>query len=321
MDYGKIVGIDKPVSRIVLGTDRLRGRRLPWVRDNRRENRAFALLDHAFELGCNSFDTARAYGDSERTLGSWMRKRRNRDDVVVISKGCHPDGSGRPRMRAAEVSHDLHRSLGALGADHIDVYLLHYDAPAARLEPVLERLNRHVAEGKIAAIGASNFSHQRIEDANNAAAALGLRPFAASSVQFSLVEWTRPPWPNAVTIAGDDQRDARDFYAAHDMPVLIWSSLARGFFSDPRTEFASAYFGTDENNRRLDRARRIARLHDVSVAQVALAYVLSHPFNGFAIVGCATREKLAQDVGALSVRLDEAALRYLVAGTPDQSGC
>lgn len=311
MDYGKIVGIDKPVSRIVLGTDRLRGRRLSWVHDNRRENRAFALLDHAFELGCNSFDTARSYGDSERTLGRWMRIRRNRDDVVVISKGCHPDGSGRPRLHAADVSHDLHQSLRALGADHIDVYLLHYDAPAARLEPVLERLNRHIDEGKIAAIGVSNWSHHRIEGANAIAAKLGFQPFAVSSVQFSLPDWTRPPWPGAVTIGGD-QCEAREWYSTNDLPVLIWSSLARGFFSDPRPEFASKYFGTGENNRRFDRARRVARLYDVTVAQVALAYVLNHPFNGFAIVGCTKPENLAQDVGALSLELDDATMRYLV---------
>jgi aryl-alcohol dehydrogenase-like predicted oxidoreductase len=179
MEYGKVAGIDKPVSRIVFGTDRLRSRRLWWLPDRSLGHQAFALLDRSFELGCTSFDTARIYGDSERTLGAWMRKRRNRDKVVVISKGCHPDGLGRPRFSASDVSRDLHASLTALGTDFIDLYLLHYDHPAARVEPVLEQLNRHIDEGKITAIGASNWSHERIDVANAAAASHGLKPFCA----------------------------------------------------------------------------------------------------------------------------------------------
>src|ERR1700731_3963335 len=166
MDYGKVTGIDKPVSRIVFGTDRLRARGLPWLPNRSLEKQAFSLLDRSFELGCNSFDTARIYWDSERTLGAWIRKRRNRDKVVVISKGCHPDGSGKPRLSPFDVSHDLHASLKTLDTDFIDLFLLHYDHATARVEPVLEQLNRHIDEGKISAIGASNGSHEGIASAN-----------------------------------------------------------------------------------------------------------------------------------------------------------
>ncbi len=97
-DYGKVAGIDKPVTRIVFGTDRLRGRRRSWLPDRRLEQQAFSLLDRSFEPGCNSFDTARIYRDSERTLGTWLWERRNRDEVVIITKGCHPDGRGHPQL-------------------------------------------------------------------------------------------------------------------------------------------------------------------------------------------------------------------------------
>ncbi len=314
MEYGKIAGIDKPISRIVFGTDRLQSRRLSWLPERRRELRAYSLLDRSIELGCNTFDTARIYGDSERTLGAWMRKRGNRDDVVVISKGCHPDGSGRPRLSAADVSCDLHASLAALGTDFIDLYLLHYDHPAAEVEPILEQLNRHIDDGKIGAIGVSNWSHGRIDEANALAASRGLQLFSASSVQFSLADWTRPPWPGAVTVGGDGQHNAREWYATHDLPLIAWSSLARGFFAKPTNHWAATYFGTEENNRRLERARILADEHHVTVAQVALAYVLSHPLRVFAVVGCATQEKLADDVNAMSLKLDEAALRWLATG-------
>jgi aryl-alcohol dehydrogenase-like predicted oxidoreductase len=324
MDYGKVTGIDKPVSRIVFGTDRLRGRGLPWLPNRSLEQQAFSLLDRSFELGCNSFDTARIYWDSERTLGAWIRKRRNRDKVVVISKGCHPDGSGKPRLSPFDVSHDLHASLKTLGTDFIDLYLLHYDHATARVEPVLEQLNRHIDEGKISAIGASNWSHERIASANIFAASKGLQPFGASSVQFSLPDWTRSPWPGAVTLGGDGQRAARDWYSTHGLSVFAWSSLARGFFSNhyepknpdgnPVSQWCATYFGTEENIQRLERARMFAREHHVTVAQVALAYVLCHPLHAFAVVGCTTLEKFADNVGAQTLKLDEATLHWLATG-------
>jgi aryl-alcohol dehydrogenase-like predicted oxidoreductase len=327
MDYGTITGTDKPVSRIVFGTDRLRGRRLPWLPRNRSlEQQAFSLLDRSFELGCNAFDTARLYRDSERTLGAWIRERRNRDKVVIISKGCHPNLlSGHPRLSPSDVSHDLHASLKALGTDFIDLYLLHFDHPTARVEPLMEQLNRHIDEGKISAIGASNWSHERIAGANTFAASKGLKPFSASSVQFSLADRTRSPWPgNAVTLGGEGQRAAREWYSTHGLPVFAYSSLARGFFSnhyDPKnpngnrvSRWSATYFGTGENIQRLERTRAFAREHHVTVAQVALAYVLCHPLHAFAVIGCTTFEKFAENVAALSLKLDEATLHWLATG-------
>jgi aryl-alcohol dehydrogenase-like predicted oxidoreductase len=325
MNYDNIAGVDKPVSRIVFGTDRLRARRPPGVPSRTLEQQAFSLLDRSFELGCNTFDTARMYWDAERTLGAWMRARHNRDKVVVISKGCHPNLLLRhPRLSPTCVSHDLHASLKALGTDFIDIYLLHYDNPGVPVEPVIEQLNRHVDEGKVGVIGASNWSHERIASANAYAVRSGLKPFAVSSVQFSLADWARTPWPGAVTLGGDEQRAARDWYVAEGLPVLAYSSLARGFFSDHYdptnpavnrvSRWCATYFGSGENIQRLERARDFAREHSYTVAQVALAYVLCHPLRPFAVVGCSTTEKLVENVAALSVKLDEATLEWLATG-------
>lgn len=325
MEYKTIRGLDKPVSRIVFGTDRLRARPFPWLSNRSLEYQAYSLLDRAFELGCNSFDTARIYWDSERTLGTWIRERRNRDKVVVVSKGCHPHLLLRyPRLSASHLTHDLHASLKALGTDYIDLYLLHYDDPSARVEPIIDRLNRHINEGKICAIGTSNWTSGRIAGANEYADGNSLKAFSASSAQFSLAEWTRPPWPGAVTLGGDAQRPTREWYVKNGMPLFAWSSLARGFFSNhyvpghPRANRVSrwcvTYFGTEENMQRLERARSFARAHHATVAQVALAYVLSHPLDAFAVVGCATVEKFAENVAALSLKLDTATLDWLATG-------
>ena len=82
MQYRNIRGIDKPVSRLVLGT---------MIINTRELEKSFSLLDAAFDLGCTTFDTAHVYagGDSERAIGRWMEERGNRDKLVVLSKGAH----------------------------------------------------------------------------------------------------------------------------------------------------------------------------------------------------------------------------------------
>jgi aryl-alcohol dehydrogenase-like predicted oxidoreductase len=325
VDYRTVHGIDKSVSRVVFGSDRLGCRERPWLPNRSLEQQAFSLLDRSFELGYNTFDTARMYRDSERTLGAWMRQRRNREEVVIISKGCHPDLSRKtPRLSASDLTQDLHASLKALGTDFIDLYLLHYDDPTASVEPIMQRLSRHIDEGKISAIGASNWSHNRIARANTAAAGKGVTPFSASSVQFSLVEWTRPPYPGAVTLGGDGQRAAREWYSTQGLSLFAWSSLASGFFSNhydpkipdhnPVSRWCTTYFGTEENIQKLERAKALAHEQHVTVAQVALAYVLCHPLHPFAVVSCTTAEKLAQNAAALSLKLDEATLHWLATG-------
>ena len=88
MKYGKVQGVDKPVSRLVLGTMIINANEQP---------RSSELLDAAFELGCTTFDTAHVYGggNSERGLGVWMRERGNREKVVILSKGAIPNGDAR----------------------------------------------------------------------------------------------------------------------------------------------------------------------------------------------------------------------------------
>ncbi|MGH9437253.1 MAG: aldo/keto reductase, partial [Terriglobia bacterium] len=80
------------------------------------------------------------------------------------------------------------------------------------------------------------------------------------------------------------------------------------------SRWCARYFGTDDNIQRLERARMFARDHHVTVAQVALAYVLCHPLQAFAVVGCKTSEKFAENMAALSLKLDKATLHWLATG-------
>ena len=224
MLYGNVRGIDKPVSRLVLGT---------MIINTRELEKSFALMDAAFELGCTTLDTAHVYagGDSERAIGRWMEERGNRDKVIVLSKGAHPNAD-RKRVTPFDITADLHDSLTRLRADYIDIYMLHRDDPGVPVGPIVECLNEHLQAGRIRAMGGSNWRHERIQEANDYAEAHGLVPFAASSPNFGLAEQVEDPWgPGCVSLSGPDEAEARKWYQESQMPVFAYSSLGRGFFS------------------------------------------------------------------------------------------
>lgn len=315
MEYGSVGGIDKPISRLVQGTVMLDASDL---------DAGFALLDAVYALGCTAFDTAHDYGDgdSERCLGRWIRQRGVRDRVCVIDKGAHHNVDRR-RVTPFDITSDLHDSLARFGFEPIDLYLLHRDDPSVPVGPIIETLNAHVAAGKIMAFGASNWSHQRIEEANAYASDHGLRPFAASSPHFSLAEQFVEPWEECVAISGPGNEEARAWYRESSLPVFAWSSLAGGFFSGRFTRgnldsFASYLdqicvntYCREANFLRLERAQMLADDKGLSLPQVALGYVLNQPLDLYAVVGCASGAEFAANLAATHLELSEAELAWL----------
>jgi aryl-alcohol dehydrogenase-like predicted oxidoreductase len=313
MRYANLPGIDKPVSRLVQGTVMMNSQNREW---------SFDLLDGIFELGCTTFDTAHGYarGESEHTLGQWLDRRGNRDRVVIITKGAHPY-DGRNRVTPSDITSDLNESLARLQTDYVDLYLLHRDDPAVPVGPIIEVLNEHKAAGKIRLFGGSNWSHKRLQEANDYAAAHGLTPFAFSSPNVSLARQFREPWPGCISITDDGA--ARDWYQHNDMPVFAWSSLAGGFFSgrfrrdnldtfdDYFDKVCVAAYCYEDNFQRYDRAAQMAQAKGVSVSQIAMAYVLRQPMNMFALVGCYHRDEFAANMAALELALTPDEMKWL----------
>ncbi|NLF00941.1 MAG: aldo/keto reductase [Anaerolineales bacterium] len=308
MEYGAIAGVDKPVARLVLGT---------MIISAREQERSNALLDAVFEQGGNAFDTAIVYagGESERGLGAWMEARGNREQVVIISKGCHHNAD-RKRVTPFDLAADLHDSLARLRTDYVDVYLLHRDDPAVEVGPIVEAFNEHLAAGRVRAFGGSNWTHERIAAANAYAAARGLMGFAVSSPNYGLAEQVEDPWgPGCVSLSGPAAREARRWYAETRIPVLAYSSLARGFFSGriTRENFAETHATLDGacqraychevNFQRLERAAQLARERGVSVPQIATAFILGSEMDVFPLVGAASGEEFADTMRAFEVRL------------------
>lgn len=315
MQYGTIPGIDKPISRLVQGTVMIESKEL---------EKSFALLNGVFELGCTAFDTAHVYGggDNERTVGKWIRERNVREKIVLIGKGAHPNAD-RQRVTPFDITADLHDSLARFGTDYIDLYLLHRDNPAVPVGPIIETLNEHLRAGRIRAFGGSNWTYQRIQEANRYAAEHSLTPFVVSSPNFSLADQLRPPWAGCISISGAQGEAARQWYAQQKLALFTWSSLAGGFFSGrfrrdnlksfqaPLDKLCVQCYCDEANFQRLDRVQALAAQKMLSVPQIALAYVMSQPLNIFALVGCQTPSEFAENVTASDLKLSAAEIATL----------
>lgn len=312
MQYGKVPGIDKRISRVVQGAIML---------TSETESEGFALLDAAYAHGCNTFDTAHVYGNGEcdRVLGRWIAARGLRDQIVVIGKGAHHNAD-RKRVTPFDITADIYDTLARMRTDHIDLFLLHRDDPGVPAGPIVETLHEHKTAGRIRAYGGSNWTTERIAQANAYAQAHGLTPFAASSPHFSLAEQIEAPWDDCVTITGAANAAQREWYLREQMPLFCWSSLAGGWFSGRLTRENQAEhtdtlymrcYGCEANWRRLERAASLGRARGLSAAQIALAYVLNQPFNVFALVAAYTPDEFAASAAAVSVSLSKEEMAWL----------
>ena len=317
MKYGKVAGVKKPVSRIVQGC--------MMIGDKDRQEWSNELLDAAFSAGITSFDHAHGYGGGacERAIGNWMRERGNRENVMILDKGCHPHG-GEKRVRPEIIESDIADSLERLNTEYIDLWLFHRDDPEKPVGPLVETLNKMVDSGKIHAFGGSNWTFERIEEANEYAEKHSLMPFAASSPNFSLAAQIDSPWgSDCITVSGPSQEKARAWYGERDFPVFSWSSLARGFFSgrltranldQVRGEFEDhtiRCYVCEENLTRLDRAEELGREKGLSVPQIALSYVQNYPMNVFSLVGAHSGEEINANIKALDTTLTEEEVAWL----------
>lgn len=282
------------------------------------ERRAFLYLDGLLEIGCFAFDLAASYqlGGTERLFGAWMASHGQRERLFLVTKGALPLPIVSPhRLTAKDISSDLHASLRRLGTDYVDLYLVHRDDPGAPLEPVLEVLTDFLLAGKIRAWGVSNWTVERIRAMDRLARASGVPSLAASSPHFSLAEWSRPPWPGTVSLAGDSQRDAREYHRRTGLPVLAWSPLGQGFFSIPEVRGNPQVYGSRINAERRQRAQELAQKRQLSVVQLALAYLLNQPFPVYPVVAASTVDKMRSNLEVTKLNLSEDELRWLESGS------
>lgn len=315
MRYGKIENVNKPVSRILYGTA------MPPFNEGRDGS---ALFDAMYELGINTFDTARVYGDAEKSLGRWIEERELRDKCVILSKCAHPLPDGTKRVCEKEIRADFALSSGYLRTDHIDIYLAHRDDMDVPAGEIVEIFNALHEEGKIGAFGGSNWTHERIEEANEYAYKHDMIPFTVSSPNFGLAEQVKDLWGGgSVSISGPKGERARTWYQKENMPVIAYSSLGRGLFSGKLKsseaacadrvldEFAMKGYAYPQNFERLRRCEELAQEKGCSVSQIAMAWLFAQEINTFAVVSTSKKERMKENIAAMETALTKEELLYL----------
>lgn len=315
LPHGAIRGLDRPVSRLVMGADNQTG-----------QPEADVMFDHWFERGGNAFDTAYLYtgGRSESQLGSWIRSRGVRDQVVVITKGAHT-----PYCAPRWIEPQLCESLERLQTDCAELYFLHRDDPEIPAGEFVDALNEQLRKGRIRAFGGSNWTLARVREANAYARVHGLVGFTAVSNNFSLARMLEPVWAGCVA---SSEPEYRAFLAESGLALLAWGSQARGFFT-PRADAAAAgrqegglqrhawghpdlaeiarVWLSPQNLERRRRAGALAERRGVDMICVALAWVLAQPFPVFALIGPRAPWETRSSLRALELSLSPEELAWL----------
>jgi predicted dehydrogenase/aryl-alcohol dehydrogenase-like predicted oxidoreductase len=300
LPHGQIAGLAKPMSRLVMGVD-----------NQRNITHASVMFDDFVERGGNVFDTGHIYGGGqcERVLGAWLRNRGLRDQMVILDKGAHT-----PFCTPKDLSQQLLISLDRLGTDHLDIYMMHRDNLDVPVGEFVDVLNKHQAAGHFHIFGLSNWTLERLKEADAYAKQHGLNSFSAISNNFSLARMIEPPWAGCRSAS---EPDWRAWLSTSQIPLMPWSSQARGFFLDRVSpdfmgdaEMSRCWYSND-NFERLRRARELAIAYGVPTIAIALAYVLHQPFPTFPLIGPRQLSETRTSFEALDVTLSADELKWL----------
>jgi len=283
------------------------------------------ILGRALDSGVNFIDTADVYseGQSEEMLGQLIRGRRH--DLVLATKAGWRSGKPlhRSGLSAAHLHLSIDESLKRLGTDHTDVYIAHRNDDQTPLEETLQALDAIVRAGKARYLGVSNWSPWKVAAALELQRANGWAPFTHVQMMYHL-------------LGRGIEQEMTGMLAHYGLGLTAWSPLAGGFLSGKYTRenladpnfrlsgFDMIPFDKEHGFALVEQMRGIAEAHGVSVAQVALAWLLARPTVSSVIVGASRIEQLDDNLAAADLALapDElAALDAATAPTPDYPAC
>ena len=303
------------VSEICLGTMTYGGKGRWEVVGRLGLAEAQAQIKAAFEAGVNFIDTANVYseGQSESIVGEALAKLGlPREDLVIATKvrvrmGPTPNRVGLTRVH---IMNELDASLRRLRQDHVDLYQIHGVDQVTPLDQTLRALEDLVRSGKVRYIGVSNHAAWQIMKALGVSERQGWNRFESVQAYYSL--------------AGRDlEREIVPVALDQGLSILVWSPLAGGLLSGKFSDSAAGPEGARRTTfdfppvdrprafRCVDAMRPIAKAHGVSVARVALAWVLQRPAVTSVIIGAKTQEQLADNLAAAELRLSDAELAAL----------
>jgi aryl-alcohol dehydrogenase-like predicted oxidoreductase len=295
------------------------GNVLGWSAD---EATSFKLLDQCVEAGLNTIDTADVYsrwvpghqgGESETIIGRWLKKRGKRDDVKILTK-CGMEMPGRGKgLSPAWIKQAIDESLKRLQTDYVDLYQAHADDASTPLADTLGTYGELIKAGKVRAIGASNYTAPRLEEAMETSRKHNLPAYVSLQPHYNLVE--RPRYEDALEAVC--QR--------HKLGVIPYYSLASGFLTgkyrsaadfgkSPRGQGAGKYL-EGKGPKVLTALDQVAKETKSTPAQVSLAWMIARPSITAPIASASKPEQMDDLVKATSLKLSAAQIAALNAAS------
>jgi aryl-alcohol dehydrogenase-like predicted oxidoreductase len=306
MKYTQLGHTSLTVSKLCYGTWQFGG---DWGSFEVRE--AQVAIRHALELGITFFDTAQAYGfgKSESVLGQALQPelRSRRDKIVIATKGgLRMEGNKLLRdASATSLRRGVEESLRHLGVDYIDLYQVHWPDPRTPFKETANALEQLVQAGKIRCVGVSNFDVPQMQEFEKT----------------RKIDTLQPPYH---LFRRDIEQEILPYCKAHGIGVLVYGPLAHGLLGGrytSKTAFANddwrskspAFRGElfARNLAVVERLRGLAERQGMTVAQLAIAWVLANPAMDVAIIGARHPKQLSDTASAADVELSDETLREI----------
>ncbi|MFC5269844.1 aldo/keto reductase [Adhaeribacter terreus] len=309
MERRKLGNTGLEIAPLVFG-----GNVFGWTID---EPTSFEILDAFTNAGFNCIDTADVYsnwkpgnkgGESETVIGNWLKKRGNREQVIIATKVGADMGSGK-NLKKQYILKAAEASLKRLQTDYIDLYQSHYDDPETPLDETLEAYETLIKAGKVRAIGASNFTAERLEAALKTSEEKNLPRYQTLQPEYNL--YAREGFEKALETV----------CLKNNLGVIPYFSLASGFLTGKyrsEADLGKSQRGGGIQKYLNERGFRILKALDevaaelnATPAQVALSWLMHRPAVTAPIASATNRNQLNELIKAAELKLNKAAMEKL----------
>src|SRR6202022_570530 len=286
-----------------------------WTAD---EATSFDLLDAYVAAGFNAGETAGVYskwvrgnkgGESETIIGKWLKSSGKRQRVIIATKVGSEMGPGKKGLSKRYILAAVEDSLRRLQTDYIDLYQSHVDDPDTRLEETLEAYAQLIQQGKVRAIGASNYSAKRLEEALRISKKKALPRYESLQPHYNLYE------------RAEFEADLAPLCLRENIGVIPYFSLASGFLAGKyrsEADLAKSARGSlvkkylnERGFRILDALDQVAKSHGATPTRVALAWLLAQPSVTAPIASATNLDQLRELLSAADLKLDPESLEQL----------
>lgn len=286
-----------------------------WTID---EKQSFEILDAFVDSGLEFIDTADVYskwkpgnkgGESESIIGNWFKQSGKRDRIILATKVGKPMGEDKKGLSKAYITKAVEDSLTRLKTDYIDLYQSHEDDPNTPLEETMATFTDLIKQGKVRAIGASNYSAARLQESLKVSETNGFARYETLQPEYNLYD------------REEYEREYEQICLNHNLGVITFFSLASGFLSGKyRSEAdlsksargaAVKKYLNDRGFRILDALDQVASQYKTTPAAVSLAWVMARKSITAPIASATSLQQLHDTTAAVRLNLDQSAIDLL----------